>query len=526
MSQKAPRTDDLCCRRHRSAGPSAWSRPALSDAVESAAPAAQLLLAVLAPWDRARLRLVCHALAAAVPARSCAPTLAAMVRAPDGGAALLRYGAGDARPRWVHALVAVEADAADALRWMLGMRPDWPQIRRLQELALRWGSAASWHVLRPMASATSCLAEASALLNDALAGRSVALVAECAATAAALVARAATPAGLDDDEARPLACALYAARPADVAVAAATPFLRPDVGRALGREARLVALRAGHRALAEPYDWVDAADGRLRLLFAALRGGDLGLAQEAREAHGAPLLAFEQHLCATSALMAPRNLVAAVRWVTCTMGFDGGDTESPVQQEILLRCDAVDGLCYLVQRTGIRPADAMLHEACLHGAAACVRYLVDDVGLVPTRDMLLDTLLAGHYDALAALAAHAAPLGVAELVDLLGQSKMSEEGRVVRAVAALRRHALLPPPGPELARALLAMWPSQPALEYVAAAATGHPVDADHRAWMDADERTWDDFAAAAVTGPTRDLCASWLCPRRDDAPSDVRVAT
>ena len=115
------------------------------------------LVALLAPWERARLRRVCRTLAGAVPVAACAPSLASMVRARGGGAALLRYGAGDARPCWAHAFVAVEADAADALRWMLHADTGLPEVRRdaqrLARLAVRVGSAAAWRILCTVAAA-------------------------------------------------------------------------------------------------------------------------------------------------------------------------------------------------------------------------------------------------------------------------------------------------------------------------------------------------------------------------------------
>ena len=469
--------------------------------VAASAPFADGLLALLAPWVRARLRLTCRALADAVPAGSCAPTLTAMVRA--GGAGLLRWGAGDARPCWTHVLVAVEADAADALRWMCTTMADRlpdattntttteggallrPLVDQLQEFALERGSVASWPVLRALTPPATSLADAARLLRHAIRGGSRVLIAGCAATVADLAPQQRSPPSAA--ESHVLHDMLYTARNRG-AVEAVLPFLRarPDSGYdTIAHHARLMALGMGQRALTEPYDWLDAVHYD-QVLINAMFGGEVTLAAAALQTYD--LLADDEarDYIMRCAMKICRNVRPMLEWAASALHRTERDLRRGFDEyaDAAICADREDALRWLVERTGCGPRAHLLACAYRHGAAACVRYLVDETGLVPTRNMLLDALCASDRRALPSLVpdADAGPLGVSELVWQLGRLSQNDE-RLVCAVSALRRYAWLPPPGTELAEALGEMRPPEVALRYAVAA--GYPVDADERAWDD-----------------------------------------
>ena len=436
----------------------------LACVVAVAAPAADRLVALLAPWDRARLRLVCRALAAAVPVGSCAPTLAAMVRAR--GAGLLRYGAGDAHAGWTHVLVAVEADAADALRWLLrpGRCAAQDRTWELARLALGMGSVAAWRVVEPLLPRQG-LGGASTLLADACLGGCGVLVAE----------RAAAAAYCDDSHDDAHLALLGTIEQAwrmdtpDVLL----PFLSFRHRTTLyGSFASGAALAMGRRELAEPCDWA----GRLlpsSLLVAALRGGDLPLAELALRRRP-PL---DAAVC--YAAQARRNVPAVLEWAADARGA----VDPNEAARYAIRADAVDALRWLSRRAGLVPFSA--HEllmACHHNAAACVAFLADEAGVRPASETLCVALRSEAYRAAEAVAVRVAPLDAAAFVRLAVALSADRCGGV-RAMALLRRHALLPAPGPAFLRACADSL--RRTRELRALAMAGYRVDADARTWFD-----------------------------------------
>ena len=107
-----------------------------------AAPAVERILRLLLPWDRARLRAVSRALAAAVPAETCAPCFSAMLR--RGGPALFRYDDDylGYTPANYDVYDAVVADNPHAVRWLCrhASISGLPSTRKLVKLAVRCGS--------------------------------------------------------------------------------------------------------------------------------------------------------------------------------------------------------------------------------------------------------------------------------------------------------------------------------------------------------------------------------------------------
>ena len=431
-------------------------------------PAAALLVALLAPWDRARLRLTCRALAAAIPAAACAPTLAAMVRPPGRGAALLRYGAGDARPHWVHVLIAAEADAADALRWLLRQVPiDQSRMRLLNGLALRTGCAAVWRVVEPL-TVRPYPRNVALLVENALQGGSEPLIAEYAATAAGAVSSRDPSA---EALRRRLLDALEEAGRRDVPDLV-LPFLPlGDCWRA----AAFAAMAMGRRGLAEPCDWL-ALLGPRALLRAALRGGELELARTTLRDHR-EAMSWSLSGYLLDAAMARRDAGALLDWFATAAGADRCWLLS--MQSLMvgsaIEADAVDALRWLSGRAGFAPTDATLIVACEHDAVACIGYHLG-LGIRPTADTLIAALRCGKYRVAAAVGARTEPLDVATLVRLLESVSCSED-RALRAMALLRRLALLPAPGPEFLRACTDLTPGL--------LAAGYRVDADARAWLD-----------------------------------------
>ena len=440
-----------------------------------AAPAAALLVSLLAPWDRARLRLACRALADAVPAASCAPSMATMVRAR--GAGLLRYGAGDARPCWAHVLIAVEADAADALRWLLGSCVQWTgnpeRMWLLKRLALRTGSAAAWRIVEPLASRQWPHGLASPV-KDACCGGSEPLIAECAAAAAAAIA-------LHSDLLRCSPFGLHRIMCREDLPTMLVPFLRLGTANWYARTAALAALAMGRRDLAEPCDWLTLYAGSRRdLLINALRGGDVALAEAVLRGGAVDDRLMSQEILLECAVRARRNTSAVLEWAMRT------STRAPTVlsrnidrlQLCAIEADSVDALRWLTERTGHVPTATQLDLACRHGAVKCIGHL----GVRPTPDMLREALLRQDDRAVAALARCMPPLDAVEFVRLVA-GVSGKKFRGLRAMTVLRRHALLPAPGPAFLVACLDLLCLPAGLGTLAAA--GYRVDADERGWLD-----------------------------------------
>ena len=455
--------------------------------VAEAAPVATRLVELLAPWDRARLRLTCRALADAVPATSCAPTLAAMV-VRDGGRGLLRYGAGDVRPCRGHVLVAMEANAADALRWLVarGPSPLRPEgVWSMAQQSLTWGHDAVWRVLESMVAPERLAERPIMMLSHAIDGGSEALIAERAAAAASRPLATTTDRDAyhynpDDYDADDYGFSYVMERAAQSgAVGAITPFLRFPTGSYLRRQAALAALAMGRRDLAEPCDWT--AISPRRLLECAVLGGELALAEAAlRTLPAAPGVMMPLYAAMGRRCWTP----AVAEWAYAACGTDLGVHGDSMARHVAASQDSVDALRWLVEHTGYVPTDAALRAACDADALACIEYLLD-VGVPPTRDMLVDAMKAGAWRAAGALGARLGPLDVTEFAVLTTHGQKAAWD----AVRALRRSALLPPPGP----AFLQEFSGPGSVGYSddirwvmrVLLAAGYRLDADMRQWLD-----------------------------------------
>ena len=451
----------------------------LSRVVAETAPAAERLVDLLAPWDRARLRLTCRALAGAVPAAACAMSLSAMVRRA-GGAGLLRYGAGDAQSCWMHALIAVEADAADALRWLLGRRVEWStdpkHTRELRHVSLLTASAGAWRVLGPLPSRPEP-DDTVSLLMDAWEGGSEALVAERAAAAAECAARG----ELGYRARNVLRVTIQGAWRRD-APALLVPFLRLGARCPYARRATVAAVSMGRRDLVEPGDWLTQIGNAPFSLRVAVRSGDLALARTAFDRCGMPTKGERRELL-HDAVQCRRDAPAMLDWVTRALNIDAALLLSCGDQLVThaVRGDAVAALCWVLQRTGPVPAAELLRRASENDAVACIEHLVIGVEARSARDLLSRALVGGAFRAASALAPHSEPLDGAALVRLMETLQGDSDAcHVVRVMSLLRRHALLPAPGPAFLRECLRSGRQRCAL-----AAAGYRVDADARAWLD-----------------------------------------
>ena len=476
------RADGCVASRSDSAEPPDDAPPpdntGLQRVVTGAVPVAARLVDLLVPWDRARLRLTCRALAETVPAAACAVSFSAMV-VRFGGAGLLRYGAGDARPCWAHVLVAVEADAADALRWLLGrFSVDHDRAWDLQCLALRTGSCAAWRIVKPLAPRAT-LDGAMRLAWQAVAGGSESLSAECAAAAAAKAEES-------PDALRPefLCAVLYWTERRDLPAAVLVPFLRLcGTGRLAHDNVQritLAALRMGRRDLAEPCDW-QARFEPLSLLKDAVRVGDLALAEAALSALGETLTTDARLgvLC-----HAFRGTPATIEWTMRRLAIDAAYLEQELHRVLLavLGWDAVDALRWLVEHTGHVPVATYMGVACANDAVGCIAYLAEK-GVCPTWDMLYAALEQDVHRAACAVFSRLDRADVAAFVRVVKKLAAYKTSGVVRCAAMLRRHALLPAPGPAFLRACLdslrGRW------ELGALVVAGYRIDADARTWLD-----------------------------------------
>ena len=450
-------------------------------AVRDAAPLAERLVWLLAPWDRARLRLTCRALAAAVPAASCAPTLAAMVRAPGGGAALLRWGAGDARPCRAHVLVAAEADA---LRWLLaqdaaGALASPLSLQERVRCALPLGGDAARRALRQVCDLREY--DHRVMTMDLIDTGPASAAAELAAAGARRwVGRHAW-----------MAYGVLEAACAKRMVLAVAPFLHPDADTTIRRRARLVALRLGHRALAEPCDWLREYPP-LVLMCVAL-SGELGLADAALRHGGGRVPEEHRWTVLAEAMCAGDGFPVAIEWAVCAVGPEACRRTLAEQASAMIRsavrADSVDALRWLTEHAGLAYGASELEGVCVWDAAACFAYLAGEGGVCVTRGMLLDTLVRGSHRTAAAAAALLGGLDAAAFVHLAAASSTTASSRFghlcrrARTADALRRRALLPPPGPAFLRACADALQLPEQLDVLVAA--GYRVDADVRTWFD-----------------------------------------
>ena len=495
----------------------------LTHTVSEATPVAERLVGLLAPWDRARVRLTCRALAAAVPARSCAGSLSAMVRA--GGAELLRYGAGDARPCWTHVLIAVEADAADALRWMLRCDDDdrsgdvdrgraphrWRSVALdVPRVALRMGSVAVWRLLGPSPSPSRAEAPPCypfMLLCDAIQGGAESLVVECAAAAAG-----AASAHIDPSLWRFM---VHCATVTNMS-AAIEPFLRPSDDRPpwLSDAAARAALRMGRRDLLAPHDW--RAMLGITFLKDAVHGGQLDLAEAALR--DGVFNACTDRALLRQAMEARCNSPAVIEWAvaTCRLSALTLPRDTRHWARVAIDHDGAAALRWLVERAAYAPDDAMLDYACRADAVACVRYLHRELAMRPTQSAFTAALAEGAHHAASVVAPCVAPLDAQAFVALIrGPDAAVVAGHVVftsttrhalRAMAMLRRHRLLPTPDAGFLR--LCATELHKAHELRMLAVAGYPVDTPEL-------RGWLDFV--------RPRCAPGSCHEQDAADLHAR---
>ena len=490
-------------RRPRRRGGAPPAHPSCADAslprvAAVASPAVNLLVALLAPWDRARLRLTCRALADAVPVAACAPTLSAMA-VRGGGAGLLRYGAGGARPHLVHCQIAADADTADALRWLVGrvavsQRDAWG----LQYGALLAASGDAWRVASALPSLPGAF-PALLLAAYAILGGSEALAAECAARAAEAAGsfRGLEPSVLRDvlngaalRNFPGVLAALRRLRGANVHPARDDDDDHGHDAYGMFESVALTALAMGRGDLVEPCDW-DALFEPMDLLRAAVRSGDVAAAEAllprcaepaADTLHRELLPAAMQCRGDAGAMLdwvASRTSVGAerlVRKVRCSLeGASGKYRLGAVD-------DRIGALRWLAERGGFVRATAMLAVACRSDAVSCAEYLVGGLGARPTTEMLGCALAYGSYRVAAFLAVRVGPLDAAAFVRLVND--IPSGPHAVRAMALLRRHGLLPAPDPVFLRECVCRLRARPQ-QLGALAAAGYRVDGDAREWID-----------------------------------------
>ena len=456
------------------------SNVTLERTVCGAAPAADGLVRLLAPWDRARLRLTCRALAAAVPVRSCVPSMSAMVRAPGGGAALLRYGAGDVRPRWVHLLVAAEADAADGMRWLLSELGVVAQkvLQRLARAAARTGSAGVWRVLAPRLRLADHPCAGLWWLRDAMKGGSEPVAAEIAEAHADRM----MPRDYMTEEAvfRLRFCFREAARRDMPSVLA--PFLRRvERGPAQYVVARR-AVQGAHFRMGGPLPVASGGDAA-SVLCAALLAGRVDLAPEIHRvlvATGGDVDVDMQRRLLECALQARRNAYETIDWLVGTLGLDLRELP-PGLARSAVEADAPDALRWWIERTGSAPHHHV-SRAIRRDSAACFAYLLE-LGTPPALGMFAEGVRSGSHRVMALLAARLRPLSAEQFLRLAGGLSSVSDATGVHAMSLLRRHALLPPPGVAFLRACADTALSR--AELCALPMAGYRVDADALGWLD-----------------------------------------
>ena len=446
---------------------------------------------LLAPWDRARLRLTCRALAAAVPAGSCAATLAAMVRTPGGGAALLRYGAGDARPVAAHCLLAVVHDADDALRWLL-LSCDVVSIfgphhmRTLRRMALRSGSVAILNGVCARAPAADLVEDlGAACLKD----RELLATERAAEVVALLVPRSACAMPNGPCWQRLDAVLGWAIR--KNMPAALDPFLAllgahggAAVPDAFATSVRCAALATGRRQAVEPCDW-----GRVeprRLFRWALYGGEPDLAEEAWSRKRRP-----NYDLLYNVMCARRNAYAALDRALVYARRPLSRYEARQHDMTVVVHDAVDALRWLSERAGYVPDAELLTWACRQDAVRCASYIAERCGVQPTATMLVEALMENSYRVAAAIGPRVTGcIEASDLKRLLRRVYVRwKSGHDARALALLRRLALLPAPDVPFLRALLhgdGDRDEEDACGLPMLVLAGYRVDADRRTWTDA----------------------------------------
>ena len=460
------------------------ARCTLDGVARCAEPAAQRLVWLLPPWDRARLRLTCRALAAAVPTEACYPTLTAMARA--GGAALLRYDVpapAGATLGKTHARVAVVSDNADALAWMeacgaFAWRTDPAHASWLVDESLAAGSA---RALR-FALDRSGRRPDYGMLRQCRGGWSGALARELVAP---LVAEPSSYAVGDIVET--VEALGEIAIPTEVPLVVGA-LLDAWPRRPLPAAVAALALMAGLRARAEPADW-EATCG-IRLLGLALVGGALDLAERALAAGlwpgGASLDDALMH-----ASYCARDAPAVLAWVRSRSS--GVFRTSRIDCESLafgaIEGDADAMLRWLVERDDddddddddgggrLAPRSYHLYHAIDADSPRVVSFLVGALCVSPTKT-LADALCSGSFATAEALAPLATPLDVTTFVDVALRCRWR-----ARAMLLLRRHGLTPPPTRELLARCVA--DLGPAGRLAALAEAGYRVDGDLAQWTD-----------------------------------------
>ena len=498
----------------------------LPDTLLAAAPAAERLLRLLAPWDRARLRATSCALAGVVPHALCAPCLSAMLR--HGGPALFRH---DATPPAGVALCAdhlydaVAADNAHAVRWLRASAaiPDAPSAAAIVDTAAQWDSRAVLCALldeEPRLCTGKVLRTALREMRGQVASEVLGRIlrrphGDEHLVDITLVATFCGLASVVEDAVR-----------AHSAAAAAAPHQRQS-GAAAATEAAAAAARVG---------WVDDNDPSahpMHRIQRLVRAGNLPLAESVASAMFATQPhAFDYDLVRVAA-DAPRAY-DALRWAHAFLAARGVGAHAmaisyappllhgpepgargPTWNETLAniavgnRSDPTAGaIRWLEEHAGFVPDTAHLGAAIGHRSVHAVRYLMGRLRppLASLAEALVKCVLQKSWrmaDLMAAAVAGAGGHHVGRTDDafawLLVRVLSANDRCRAYAAALLRRHGLL--------RSLGGVFLSEidhyvlSDRELRALAAAGCRLDADRAAWLD---WLWPERARKAV--PTADL--------------------
>lgn len=483
-----------------------------------AEPAAQRLVLLLAPWERARLRLTCKALAGTVPAEACFPTLAAMARAGTR-VALLRYDmpAPSFTPLTkAHARIAVANDNDDALAWMEACG------------AFAWGTdpAHGGWLLDEALAAGGVRAVRFALDRSGRRPDVVMLrcckgrwTAELAALLVGPVVAALPPERLSYfEQGGSKAYEIYD-------MLSGTTMLRENAvvwgalldawpRRPLPAVVAEVALLEGLRERVEPVDW-EAICG-LALISHAVKAGALDLAERGLAVFPPADNTYERQLL-YMAVYSCSYAPSVIEWLlyrlpnlVLTLVL-----ESRALVNAAIDADADDVLRWLADNKLLDAGTPALVLPCVQRAIGAdspraVSFLVDALRASPA-ETLVDALCRGSFATAEAMARRAsAPLGAAEFGKVAHRCP-----RRALAMLLLRRHGLLPPPSRELLESCLA--DPVPVGLLTALVEAGYCLGGDLAGWVEslpapadrAEEHGWTDLARAVFERCREALCYS-----------------
>ena len=499
----------------------AYATAMLPDTLLAAVPAAERLLRLLAPWDRARLRATSRVLAGVVPRALCAPCLSAMLR--HGGPALFRH---DARPPAGVALCAdhlydaVAADNPHAVRWLRASAaiPDAPSAGEIVDVAARWDSRAVLCAL---------LDEEPRLCTDKVLRTALRAMREHVATEllGRLLRRPHGDERLGDIT---IEAVFYGLASVVEDAVRAHSAAAPRQGQS-GAAATTAAARVG---------WVDGDDPSahpMDRIKQAIRAGNLPLAESVASAMSAKLPRVFAHALVQMATDAPRAYDAlrwahaflaargvgphtlAISYVPPTLYGPEPGARDPTWNETLAdvavgnRNDPTAGAVrWLEEHAGVVPDIAHLESASKHRSVHAVRHLVGRLRpqLAVLVKMLAECLLRNFWrmaDLMAAAVAVASGHHADRTDDafawLLLHVLSADDRCRAYAAALLRRHGLLRSLGGAFLREVDRCTPS--ARHLGALAAAGCRLDADRAAWLD---WLWPERARPGHAVPTVDL--------------------